>query len=502
MSTATLDAPHDQAAHRLPGQGMPIEEDPQFIHLRDVPVFAEHETVARNKRRLRFSRQELEAVAERCNRRISESGDYAALTLGHTPDPAALAKGQASMPEVVGFAGPFRVGAIGGPGQRQRYAILADFHVFKEDFAKVKKHPRRSPELWLEDRYEEMFLDPIALLGAEAPRLDLGLLYTASRGGRLVERYAAASPSSMSVFTPQHTAVASKKYQGEGAMTNLQPDDVRMIVDAMEELDWVQWVKAKMAEEGGNASFGDGTPPEPAPEAPAPEMGAEPPMPGTEGPPPEMGGPPPGLDAGAPPPAAPPAPAAGPPEVPPLAPPAAEGPPGPPEEEDDEQKYAAGAPKYPKAMGGAKAMSYSRNAEIAGLQSEVVALRAELNAERGRREDAERYSALSERRRYKAFDLEREFDRCKYGTMSADQFSQHLEAIDENYQPIPLDLHVPTFDGAEARAPGRPGSGTVEKYSREVCERAGRLAAARAMRGEPVDYLEVLDQVASGKATA
>jgi len=57
----------------------------RFVTLRDVPVFVEHETIAKDGRRLRFGRAELEAVCRRCNQRIDQTGDYAAVTLGHTP---------------------------------------------------------------------------------------------------------------------------------------------------------------------------------------------------------------------------------------------------------------------------------------------------------------------------------------------------------------------------------------------------------------------------------
>src|SRR5574340_1365156 len=120
----------------------------QFLTLLNVPVFAEHETLAKDGRALRFTRRELMAVAERCNRRIRETGDYAAISLGHTSEDEA-----AAAPPVIGYAGPFRVGVLGQPGAKARYAILADFHVFKDQAAKLREFPRRSPELWVEDRY-------------------------------------------------------------------------------------------------------------------------------------------------------------------------------------------------------------------------------------------------------------------------------------------------------------------------------------------------------------
>lgn len=307
----------------------------QFTTVPNVPVFAEHQTKARDGRQLVFGADELRQVCERCNRRIRETGDYAAVVIGHTSDPTDPVQKE---PELIGFAGPFRLGIIGEDGQRQRYAILADFHVFKADLPKFLKHPRRSPELWLEDSYEEMFLDPIALLGAEAPRLDMGLttlgvsakgtdgamayMYSAEVQGRKRERYAAAGPACSNVFVA--TDDNAKRYAAEaaspdtqtpteGTATMLSPEDIRQIVDAIEELDWVQGVKGLLATNAGNNAAMP-----PAPEGGAPGM----PPAGPAGPA--------GLDANAPPP------------MPPAMPPA-------PHAEPDGDEIPAGPPAGPSA---------------------------------------------------------------------------------------------------------------------------------------------------------
>ena len=120
------------ATKRLPRANVRRANDPfpkdRYVRVKDVPIFAEHETTARNGRKLKFTKRELERVADRCNRRIKETGDYAMLTLGHTPEPGS---GLPS-PEVIGFVGPYRMGTLGEPGQRQRYAILADFWVMRK----------------------------------------------------------------------------------------------------------------------------------------------------------------------------------------------------------------------------------------------------------------------------------------------------------------------------------------------------------------------------------
>lgn len=220
MATATLTRPIHTAAATA-ADGLPRAnvrrsgsfDESQFVNLPNVPVFAEHETVlGKDQRQIKFGRDELSAICNRCNQRIRETGDYAAVTLGHTPSPDAAEKG-AQQPEVVGYAGPFRMGLLGEAGERQRFAILADFHIFKEDFQRVrKKFARRSPEVWVEDRVDQMFLDPIALLGAEAPRLDMGLmLYSASRSGRAIEKYAFAGPMNAFVSDSDVLGEAKKK---------------------------------------------------------------------------------------------------------------------------------------------------------------------------------------------------------------------------------------------------------------------------------------------------
>ena len=142
---ASLSPRMPMANVREPGD---FPED-EFVAIDNVPVFTEHEVTVGEGRKIRFGPQELQAVADRCNQRIKETGDFATLTIGHTPSPDNRAKG-AEDPEVVGFAGPFRMGRLGKKG---RYAILADFKVFRRDAEKVRKHPRRSPELWLEEKF-------------------------------------------------------------------------------------------------------------------------------------------------------------------------------------------------------------------------------------------------------------------------------------------------------------------------------------------------------------
>lgn len=282
MATATLIRPTAAASQADALADLPVANvrkpgdfpEQEFLNIRDVPVFAEHETVTRAGKPIKFGLDELSKIAERCNRRIETSGDYAAITIGHTPSPEDSAKG-APDPDVIGFAGPFRLGVMGHEDAAKRYAILADFHIYRDELKRLRKNPRRSPEVWLEDRFEEMFLDPIALLGAQAPRLDMGLLYSAHRaGGRQIEKYAAVlagSPSATSVFIPGQVGEeksheryaegdsgfsdavpvqteARQKRESEERPAMLEPQEVEQIVDAIARTPQWQFISQMMQE--------------------------------------------------------------------------------------------------------------------------------------------------------------------------------------------------------------------------------------------------------------
>lgn len=141
----------------------------------NVPVFVEHTRALKSGRTLHFGRYELERVAQRSNRRIEETGDFAPVVIGHTSDDPAVPK-----PPKVGWAGPFRLGWLNE--KKDKLAILADFRIDKDKTDILNEYPRRSAELWAEEKYEDMYLDPICLLGAETPWSDLGVLYAKNDG--------------------------------------------------------------------------------------------------------------------------------------------------------------------------------------------------------------------------------------------------------------------------------------------------------------------------------
>lgn len=181
----------------------------RFEIVHDVPIFDEHEVdePAHDEngkvvglRKLKYTRRVLESIAKNMNKRIEDTGDYTALCLGHTPTPEQRKAGL-PQPPLVGFAGPYFVGTIGE--KKKRYAIIAkNWAIFRDEVDRVRKHPRRSVEVWREENPMDRYIEPIALLGAETPRRDLGLAYSRIHEGVQVERYTAMAPSANNTHVP------------------------------------------------------------------------------------------------------------------------------------------------------------------------------------------------------------------------------------------------------------------------------------------------------------
>lgn len=467
-----------------------VQHDQDYAHFRNVPVFVEHETTARDGRSLKFGRKELAQVADRCNRRIQDSGDYAAVVIGHTPEKADDQAGEKTA-KAVGLAGPFRLGRL-----NDKYAILADFHIRKQNVPLLKDYPRRSPELWLADDYAEMFFDPISLLGAEAPRLDMGLLYSRRRAtdGRVVETYSASMPGAMNVFVPATTDVRPDKKKDYAAAAKpaqspstrkapmaLQDDDVRQIVDALEALDWVQWVKSQMAkgdEEPHAEPDGDeGMPPDDdtPPELPLDDEQAPPPPPAPEE-----------------------APAPGPSDA------MAE---GQPEKMMGKRCYGAD-----EAVGVAQAVvptedpreddkddptvKYSKIFhEVSALRTRLDATERALDKERSLRINAERFAKLNDLANTHEVDAAEELERCGYGKMSDAQFDAHAKLISEKYA-----RRIPTgtaFLPTSFNQP--PPKAEKEKYSEKHAEQALQACLRMRREGKAPNYMDVLDRVSKGE---
>lgn len=526
--------------------------DEDFHVIENVPIFPEHQTQAKDGRWLVFDYEALKAVCIACNRRIEATGDYAAITLGHTVDPALVRSGKARNPPIVGFAGPFTMGLLGKKNY-EKWCILARFRIFRDKWPEVRTFPRRSPELWLMDTYDQMFLDPIALLGAETPRVDMGLLYSAELhsgglNGVLVEKYAAASasPSATSVFVP------SERYQGESAMPASTDEIVQAVVEALDSLDWVQFTKQQM--QAATAPAAQGT-------APAADVNAPPP------PPPEMAA------AGGPPGAAPAPPAAGdqpaapaggtPPATPVADPPAASAPAAaapppveqrsqtepeqnvarvkysadddelevqePPEgtlvDDDDEddvepeegesvEQYRARSRDHRRKRRGGK-VNYSATADVhaslrevvqaavAPLAQQVAALDSRYASDRAAMKNIERYARLeSLARQGYTIDPAELSEKLKYSanadqSVSDAEFERSIEILTKTGNRAPIDaplLPIPAGVEQYSAQPGSAKAASPEQRdtTRSLCEKA-------AMDGLRPDYAATLHNVVSGK---
>ena len=545
-------------AANIPGAALRFPAE-QYVTLANIPVFREHKTRAVDGRMLEFGMQQLQMVCDRCNRRITETGDFAAVVVGHTHPPEDQ---NAPEPELVGYAGPFRLGTI-GEGARKCWAILADFHIFRQDLAKVRKHPRRSPELCLEDTYEEMFLDPIALLGAEAPRLDLGLvtgaqgtdgaalaagelpakrLYSFIKSGRKVEKYAMAAcamPSAGNVFAPTNKITQTtntdkpQKYAAnpQGTTSMLTPEDISAVVEAFLSTDAGQFLVQEMKTKQGTNAIVEPTQEPPAEEAPAAPAEPQPETPVAP-------------EAVATEPAAPAAAAA------PAVTPAEELPAAHAEPDGDEpaKKYAAACqhadklsdeemekylskrwsnnPKW-KKYGAAASIEGQANTpagdmthetgDPAGngaappaeqlkptqlysrLASQVQDLQGRLTAEQAARKHIERYSRLQGLSAEFIMDPNDEMDLT--AEMSDAQFERHTsKTIREHYQrnPVGLPWASPPDAASTHRDPSHPGQKprvTTEADAKKAIERYQRRKNA----GEACTFESILEEVKAGK---
>jgi len=227
---------------RLPADVRPVPirriplEHYQVEH--DVPVFSEHErTLELSDGEVvtdRYGKRELEWIVANQNRKIENTGDYVPIVIRHTEN----LDGSIHDAPVVGFAGPFKLGMLGAVDPK--LCILAENWYIRNDMVELAaKYPRRSVELWRFGNVKERFFDPISLLGAEVPHLDLGLLYS-RRGpdGPPIVCYSAAYS-----FSPSHE-------EGGGDMDGeLSDQSIKQIIDAWESTDVFQWVRTKMQEE-------------------------------------------------------------------------------------------------------------------------------------------------------------------------------------------------------------------------------------------------------------
>lgn len=225
----------------------------QFARVPGVIIFAEHEYEDEEGNIQRYDRPALEKIINRCNERILDTGDFAMLTKGHTPERDEVVQG-AEQPDVLGFVGPYKLAKIGRVNPR--YAIAADEFHHRDCHKQVSRLPRRSVEVWMAKDMGDRILDPVAALGAETPRLDLGMRFANFSTGELVQKYAGPSVASGGNTFVKQFGVASPNPKKE-TYAMLADDDIRQLMDAMQNTAVHQWAMKKMEAEEAQAQIGE-----------------------------------------------------------------------------------------------------------------------------------------------------------------------------------------------------------------------------------------------------
>lgn len=217
--------------------------NPDDFELIERPVFSEHWTQPIHDAQGNvlvesqfIGPKQLASIVKRCNERIVDTNDYSPIVIQHTKED------QSTDPEVVGLSGPYFMGTIGK--LKPRAAIYAKTWVYKDKRHVLKKYPRLSVEYWCSQSDPGSgYFDPISLLGATTPELNLGVHYAKSEGrntdgsgsSRLI-RYSqsqAAYPGGSNTSPPGMLKKPEKYSKESSGMATLSPQDIQQIVAAI-----------------------------------------------------------------------------------------------------------------------------------------------------------------------------------------------------------------------------------------------------------------------------
>lgn len=423
-----------------------------------------------------YDRDQLAAMTRNMNSRIRDTGNYGTITDGHTTDDP-----NTPQPPVLGHRGPYYLGQIGQTNPK--WAIFSTEHATHAAADTLKSRPTRSAEVWRSPRVEDRIIEPLAALGAEAPRLDLGTVrYARTEGGEQVERYmAAAMPGAFST----HITGGRDKYaedEPEPAMTEgLSQEGIQAISDTVVSaiMETPQWQFITSLMQSGEDPEGDGpqvddTPAEavgdatgaaPAPEEPSPAASGEPPAPDSP-------------EAASPAPEPEPAPAPTPEPEPMAQSPAPEPEPAPVEEERYMDTPANGA---------------SQADQIAQLQAENARLRQQISAMQGSSAPAPEQYRRQRLMELQAdgfqLDVDREMEMV--GDFNDDQFERYAASFEQTRERIPLaDVVGPTPRG-ELPQPPPTQDGTAPEMAR-YSKAATEYTIQRQRAGETVEFREAL----------
>lgn len=522
---AWLSSGRDSSLQRIAAKRFPAD---RFQRVTGSAVFKEHETVRYRRdpvtgeesdEQVVYDRDAIAAICEQCNSRIQSTEDFAPLVEGHTPTRQQIERG-ARQPDVLGYAGPFYVGKLGG-----KFAIFADEYHHKQDQPRLDRLQRRSPEVWMKDisgnelTVDQRFFDPIACLGAETPRLDLGMtrygrdcFETIGHDGAQLMKYAA--PAANSVYVPTDIDDEPDKYSGTEPMP-LSDQDLQQIVEAvssmrqfqiLEELEPALPRLLEMAGGNGGGDIGGDHPAVPDDDQeegepddlqeqypdddPAGDIPDEPVSGAAEGTEDEAQQPDSGGDYS-------------------------------PDDDDQEMlsRYMSGGcddQEFMRYMSGKRSrLQPSQNAPAdnnpppAGDQRDNYSRRDAMDKDRYAREiaherrknaemekrlaaieadkrEAQRYSRLSDARQQHAFDIDEQLEFTR--DMSDDQFDRYMLSAVPNFSPIPLGEHVPVLPTPDI---DRGRAKQSEDYRRQKSEWVANEVEKRRGKGLAASWEEV-----------
>lgn len=478
-----------------------------------VCVFAEHETTTAKGEHRKYDLKELVKIVRGNNERISDVGAFPAIADGHTSNPD---DPNPREPNIVGYAGNYRLGIIGR--KTPRWAIFQDEYQMKDAAQTLRNKPRRSVELWTFKDGRAHF-DPIAAIGAEAPRLPLPQRFSQfTYQDATVERYtfagAYAAPAAGNTFVQsmgtmkkpiktkqtyaaEPAGTAEPQSQGDQTMPRLAPEDVQQIIAAIAQTPQFDFL-TKLTEAfespdamiqsiqggggmggemggglGGEDEFagGEGLPPEGEQEddlaniddvlggdtEPDTEPAAEPePEPDTEGLPPEGANP----------------------EEEPL-----------PEKRSMPKTNDATVEKYTQLQ-----RSHQEALKDMSAMHTRIQLLERTNADHARRA---KLAALHDK--FPNFvDVTEEASRCLYSqkaNLTDEQFEKHIADVERYAQKAQqASVYIPTGDAPKSEA----DTTSPEKYAmkQKINQRAVQIATAKRNKGEAIDY-ETAKQLAA-----
>lgn len=435
-------------------QAHPPEE---YDERRDIACFAEHETPSRKLQNgtiipgEKYSRSELIEIGRNMNSRIADIGSFCPLSDGHTGDDP-----KHPQPQVLGYTGAYRLGMSGN--ENPKWTLFCDEYHRKDCSNALRTKRGRSVEVWKYKRMRDRFFHPIAVLGAEAPRLDIPpAKYSRDNANTevVVERYMMVAPGG------NGTGLPTDQYGFGGAASptdqlaaNPTGQLIQDLLSALFESSLGQFMLNKMAEEGASGTPTPAvTQPPQLPSAPGasgiPGMGGDP-----------MGGAglPPGMDMGA---------AMGGDPMGGGAPPQGAAP-----QESSDSPFG-GEQKGDDDMGDSNE-KYSREIlqRLESIEKENKTLREQLSNEVLLRKKAERYNRLSELSNEVLLNVEKELGRVE--SMTDEQFAGHCESIRENYQRRPDQVDDLVSMTGAGRRNESIGAELDENQSREVARYAMR----------------------------